>query len=191
MDALMIGVKRRIEEVRVRVTELNLLQRQMYQDAREVKGEEGEDEEEDEEEEEEGEVTALSYLRSLKEEELEVEVTREDFLQALQHLVPSLSKEELDHYETLRRRFSKEPTTSNTSTASPAVEPKQLITDKLREEGRGPATPLSLLPSGLTGKEEADERKEGDSFPHPTPPTNDVDAMRARPGGRRPGRRGR
>ena len=159
MDALMVGVKRRIEEVKARVAELNALQRQLYAGTREEKGDRG-DEGEAEEEEEEAEVTALSYLRSLKEEELEVEVTRDDFMRALQTLVPSLSREELDHYEVLRRRFSQEPATSTTVAGSTA----QVEEEKPRVE-EVPA----LLPSppldGAAGKAELEERKDGGHTP--------------------------
>ena len=110
-DALMIGVKRRIADVRATVDELNRIRREMY-DADDTSGDgggmvaEGEDDGlggVDEEE-----LTPLAYLRSLPADELVVQLTRADFFQALETLVPSLSREELQHYEQIRLKFVSE-----------------------------------------------------------------------------------
>ena len=191
MDALMEGVKRRIEEVRMRVEELNALQRQLYADTRKEgrRNEEGDDEEEEHlgEEEEGGEVTALSYLRSLKEEELEVEVTREHFLHALQHLTPSLSKEELDHYETLRLRFSKGRPSAVTSQGTEEAKP----VDGAGKPDDGERGRVLAAGESTTSKEEREERKEGggvtrgsNSLPH-TPHLNGADRSERRSNKRR------
>ena len=45
------------------------------------------------------------YLKSLKDSELIVSVQQDDFLTAIDNLVPSVSQDELKHYEHLREKF--------------------------------------------------------------------------------------
>ncbi|CAM9615872.1 unnamed protein product, partial [Heterosigma akashiwo] len=51
-------------------------------------------------------MTAQRYLEGLSEVDLETEVTLEDFEAAAAVVAPSVSTEELEHYERLRIRFS-------------------------------------------------------------------------------------
>ena len=201
MDALMIGVKRRIEEVKGKVAELNALHRAIYRDAdggsaeEERRGEEwGEEEEEDEEV---VEVTPLSYLRGLQEEQLEVEVTRLDFLEALQRLTPSLSREELEHYEALRKRFSKQSTAVEGATGTEQQQ-KGLGAAKVGGRGRkeeraedgvgGGVLALPRLAASM-GKEEREERKEDVAAPlSQAAHTNGHDRGASRRGSARRGR---
>ena len=50
--------------------------------------------------------TPRKLLNELSEEELTVRVSMEDYLKSLQTTVPSVSAEELEHYEQLRQKFS-------------------------------------------------------------------------------------
>lgn len=54
-------------------------------------------------------LTPQYYLGEMaSEEDVRVEVTRQDFAVALKGLVPSVSQAEMDHYRTIQDRFSKE-----------------------------------------------------------------------------------
>ena len=143
-DAMMIAVKRRIAEVRQTVDGINRLRKEMYDDdattstataghAEEAAGEEDEagvDEEE---------LTPLAYLRSLSADELVVQLSRADFVSALEVLVPSLSREELQHYEQIRAKFVNEKGATSgraeqlhSSHARPLVGTQ--VVEKVREE---------------------------------------------------------
>ena len=113
-DAMMIAVKRRIAEVREKVDELNRMRKEMYDDDgassdnHENAGADADKAVEDELAVDEDELTPLAYLRSLPADKLVVQLTRTDFLQALETLVPSLSRDELQHYEQIRQKFVSE-----------------------------------------------------------------------------------
>jgi SpoVK/Ycf46/Vps4 family AAA+-type ATPase len=47
----------------------------------------------------------LLFMESLREDQLMIEVTMDDFIQATIGLVPSVSSEDMIHYESLRRAY--------------------------------------------------------------------------------------
>lgn len=52
-------------------------------------------------------ITAQYYLAELvRPDDIRVQVTKEDFLQALKHLTPSVSQAEMEHYARVQKRFS-------------------------------------------------------------------------------------
>ena len=154
-DAMMIAVKRRIAEVRQRVDELNRMRREMYDDdaddsdSNHTASSNVDEAVEDELAVNEDELTPLAYLRSLSADELVVQLTRADFVQALETLVPSLSREELQHYEQIRAKFVSEKgaTTGRTeqqgSTRSlvgtrVAEKARVEVEEERKEDGAGP-----------------------------------------------------
>ena len=151
-DAMMIAVKRRIAQVRDTVDELNRMRKEMYDDdstssdhSNSLVDSTAEAAAEDEEAVDEAELTPLAYLRSLPADELVVQLTRADFLQALEALVPSLSREELQNYEQIRQKFVNEKgATTGTSAQQPTRTARQLAGTQVIERA----------------KEEAEERKE-------------------------------
>ncbi len=54
-----------------------------------------------------GECTPFSLLESMSDDELQIVVTMEDYIAAAKSVVPSVSPDELAHYERLRAQFSK------------------------------------------------------------------------------------
>ena len=125
-DAMMIAVKRRIGEVRDKVDELNKMRREMYDDDTDTDRSNtisDDAEAEDESTVDEAELTPLTYLRSLPADELVVELTRADFNTALETLVPSLSREELQHYESIRQKFVSEKGATSGRTEPPQQQP--------------------------------------------------------------------
>ena len=117
-DALMIALKRRINQIKQQVDTHNHIRKEMYADSSpptttttQPTASTDDDQsapEAAEEEGEEGELTALAYLKSLSAEELCVVLVKDDFMEALDVLVPSLSREELAHYEQIRLKFVNE-----------------------------------------------------------------------------------
>jgi peroxin-6 len=52
-------------------------------------------------------LTPQYYLSAMaKPEEIQVVVTEQDFMSALEELVPSVSLEDIQHYESVRQKFS-------------------------------------------------------------------------------------
>ena len=150
-DAMMIAVKRSIGEVREKVDELNRIRKEMYDDDASSDSNTsnhggGVDEaaEDDELAADEDELTPLAYLRSLSHDELVVQLTRADFVQALDKLVPSLSREELQHYEQIRQKF---------------VSEKGATTGRA-EQQQSSTRPLVGTQVVEKAKEEVEERKE-------------------------------
>jgi peroxin-6 len=160
-DALMLAVKRRVQRVQQEVQEINALHRQLYQQrpqpATELAGtaravEEAEEEEEEEDEEE---LTALSYLRSLPAEDLTVELQQSDFLDALERLVPSISREEMQHYERLRRRFIKTAAVEQTSESPAQQQSKDGAAQDSRLQGLG----KEEAEAAVTAYEQKDQKR--------------------------------
>jgi peroxin-6 len=83
-QALMRALKRRIGELEEELRAIN----------RSLQSPDGRD------------ISMTAYLSQLSEEELQARVTREDFIDAAKSVTPSVSQEELRHYERLREQFS-------------------------------------------------------------------------------------
>ena len=138
-DAMMIAVKRRIAEVRDAVDELNKMRREMYDAAVDADdraaSEEAGAEAEVESAADEDELTPLTYLRSLPADELVVRLMRADFAAALESLVPSLSREELQHYEQIRQKFvSEKGATSGRTEQQPQQQQQQQQQGNARQQ---------------------------------------------------------
>ena len=167
-DALMLAVKRRVQRVQQEVEEINALHHQLYQQrpgqptpetAGAEQAEQGADDEEEEEEEE--ELTALSYLRSLPAEDLMVELQQSDFMQALERLVPSISREEMQHYERLRRRFIS-TAASEQSSETPA---EQRGKSGAAEDSRLQRLGKKEADAAVTADEQKDRKREVEKEP--------------------------
>ena len=168
-DAMMIAVKRRIAEVRDKVDEFNRMRKEMYEDDDAISANhttasiDVDEAEEDDSAVDEDELTPLAYLRSLPADELVVQLTRADFLQALETLVPSLSREELQHYEQIRQKFvSEKGATTGRAEQSGNTRPLvgTQVVEKAKEEVEERKEDRAELETAGRGKDEVEEHKD-------------------------------
>lgn len=87
-------------------------------------------------------ITAQYYLAHMATpEDILVQVTEQDFVKALEELIPSVSASELEHYKTVRERFEKKDDEKDEvkEEAEQQVVPKPAHPSKSKGKGKGKA----------------------------------------------------
>jgi peroxin-6 len=85
-------------------------------------------------------ITAQYYLAHLATpEDILVQVTEQDFVKALEELIPSVSAAELEHYKSVRERFEKKDDEKEEAEEQVIQQPVQPSKNKGKGKGKGKA----------------------------------------------------